>query len=224
MKVIGFTGTQEGMNPDQLRFVEELLQCATKGLGLREVHHGDCIGADAQFHGLVEKLMESGPKIHTVGHPANIPGKRAYCNVNMSYPPKPPLVRNRDIVKCARDFLIATPKEESEIVRSGTWSTIRLARQFKLDVHLVLPSIGSWRPICSAPKDASQLVVQMSNGLVQIAHWAEDLSGSEQPVFQGWFVERPSFMEEIDTPKYWREPTELDKDLPGMLDSRRVFR
>ena len=43
---IGFTGTQKGMTHHQLiKLLDEL--CSYSNI---ELHHGDCIGADAQAH------------------------------------------------------------------------------------------------------------------------------------------------------------------------------
>jgi len=52
---------------------------------------------------------------------------------------KPYLDRNQDIVDGA-DILIAAPNEDKEIVRSGTWSTVRYARKSKKKIILVLRS------------------------------------------------------------------------------------
>jgi hypothetical protein len=43
------------------------------------------------------------------------------------YPTRPYLARNKDIVD-ACTILIATPAQNSEIQRSGTWATVRYAK------------------------------------------------------------------------------------------------
>ena len=52
-------------------------------------------------------------------------------------PPKPYLKRNEDIVnKC--DVLIACPIDKNkEILRSGTWATIRKARKLNKTIYLL---------------------------------------------------------------------------------------
>lgn len=49
-------------------------------------------------------------------------------------------------------------------------------------------SIPLWNPMASAPKNGEHICVQMSDGTIhEDAHWASDLSGEEQPPFEGWF-------------------------------------
>jgi len=45
---LGFTGTQRGMTPDQLEGVAEVVAAFSS---VTSAHHGDCVGADAEFHG-----------------------------------------------------------------------------------------------------------------------------------------------------------------------------
>lgn len=46
-----------------------------------------------------------------------------------------------------------------------------------------------WRTMDRAPKDCTHVHLLMDGGVtVKDAHWAEDLSGEEQPPFRGWFV------------------------------------
>ena len=54
------------------------------------------------------------------------------------------------------------------------------------------PNDGAeWQPMKSAPKNATWVEVLLANGRsVQRAHWASNLSGEEQPPFEGWFYER----------------------------------
>lgn len=49
-------------------------------------------------------------------------------------------------------------------------------------------NLDDWRDIATGPHDASWVEVKMPNGMIWAAHWAEDLSGEEQPPFLGWFV------------------------------------
>ncbi len=55
-----------------------------------------------------------------------------------------------------------------------------------VDAVLVKLAEDPWQPIETAPKNAT--TVRLRNGVRELeGHWASDLSGSEQPPFQGWF-------------------------------------
>ncbi len=116
---IGFTGTRQGMTARQ----RGVVKAALKDKGATEVHHGDCIGADVEFHALAKELG-----IRTVAHPPKDATRRAYCEAHEILEPKPFLVRNAEIVEVC-DYLIAAPYGYKERLRgSGTWATIRMAR------------------------------------------------------------------------------------------------
>lgn len=128
------------MNEQQLQRLRDGLRWLINRHGITVVHHGDCVGADAQFHRLCVALTLI-PKI--VIHPPIDPRKRAYCDLlqNYSWPsqispesmiievrhPKEYLVRNKDIVR-ESDFLFVGPSSNTEELRSGTWSTYRFAK------------------------------------------------------------------------------------------------
>jgi len=96
-----------------------------------EVHHGDCVGADASFHNIAKEL---GKRI--VIHPPENDKLRAYKHGDRMYSRKPYLQRNHDIVK-ASDTMIACPDSSKEKLRSGTWATIRYARKNGKEVNLI---------------------------------------------------------------------------------------
>lgn len=52
------------------------------------------------------------------------------------------------------------------------------------------PNRRPWRDLASAPKNATdvELCLSFKSGEKCIGHWAEDLSGDEQPPFRGWFT------------------------------------
>ncbi len=135
---IGFTGTQRGMTELQEHSVHVLIlqQRPTS------VHHGDCIGSDAVFHEIIEwytRPRRSGHECAIVIHPPRSDAKRAFKKgTGITHPPKPYIQRNHDIVDDS-DVLIATPGEDNEVLRSGTWATIRYARMKKKLVYVVLP-------------------------------------------------------------------------------------
>lgn len=123
---IGFTGTQQGMTDHQKKQVRKVLEDLYKIGGKNIFHHGDCIGADSDAHDIAANIG-----YYIVVHPPIKSSKRAYrtsicCEVRDK---KDYLVRNRDIVD-ESDFMIATPSTKKEILRSGTWSTVRYTRNY----------------------------------------------------------------------------------------------
>ena len=127
---VGFTGTQEGMTNEQWKTVFSFMERLAKTYNL-EGHHGDCIGADSDFHSICRIL---GARVET--HPPDNPVKRAYCEADASHKEKPYLVRNQDIVNVS-GILFGTPRETKEQLRSGTWSTIRKGRK-RVDIPVVI--------------------------------------------------------------------------------------
>ena len=126
---LAFTGTRNGMETKQA-FTVRLLLARKKP---RSVHHGDCKGADAEFHAMA---LKQGCKI--IIHPPTVSTLRAFLSGEKK-PPKPYLERNQDIVDSSSE-LIAAPETEREVTRSGTWSTVRYARKKGKLISIVLPS------------------------------------------------------------------------------------
>lgn len=140
---IGFTGTQEGMTANQLLDLAERLNAMLEDeTDEIEAHHGDCIGADEQFHRLLELMF---PYIKIIIHPPDNPKKRAFCVGDLTLPMKPYLDRNHDIVDSS-DYLIATPKENEEVLRSGTWATIRYASKKDVTTFIIYRENGNDLP------------------------------------------------------------------------------
>jgi hypothetical protein len=125
---IGFTGTQSGMTLAQKIMVAKQIAA----LHPVEVHHGDCIGADSDFHKICEKQDKY---IHI--HPPINNSKRAFCDGHLVHEPREYLDRNHDIVDESY-ILIATPSGP-EKQRSGTWATIRYAKKKGIMVIVVYP-------------------------------------------------------------------------------------
>lgn len=60
------------------------------------------------------------------------------------------------------------------------------------EIHPKLPAAEGWQPPATAPQNASwvQLAYVHPSSIkpvMIIAHWAQDMSGEEQPPFRGWF-------------------------------------
>jgi hypothetical protein len=128
MTRIGFTGTQHGMTDAQKSALRDLLDG-----GAGEFHHGDCIGADSEAHDIAAQCGYT-----IVLHPPTNPAKRAWRDAPLKRDEKPYLTRNKDIVTETAS-LIAAPADPEEQLRSGTWSTVRFARQRRKPVFLILP-------------------------------------------------------------------------------------
>jgi hypothetical protein len=134
--IIGFTGTRNGLTDEQDEALSELVNRLQPG----EVHHGMCVGADEAFH----KIVVAGEYfVNIEGHPPTIPDHMMEYNEEEFFKihfPRPYLERNRDIVKQSQ-MLIACP-EGPEVIRSGTWSTIRYLKKHNWvkDHYIVWPS------------------------------------------------------------------------------------
>ncbi len=132
---VGFTGSRKGMTPVQQEKIRDRLMA----LEPYAVHHGDCIGADQDFHLLVQTTPRSVfTYIHI--HPPADPRQRAWCSGTtvIFHRPEPYLVRNHTIVQYS-GILLAAPSGMQEILRSGTWATIRYAVQLKKRVEIFFP-------------------------------------------------------------------------------------
>lgn len=138
---IGVTATQNGLTEAQVRTAERLLGSAT------EFHHGECVGGDEELHNICRAIA---PDATIVSHPPTDPSKRAFHVVpDLTREPKPYRERNTDIVN-ETDCLIAFSGIPFEIVRSGTWMTVRIARKAlakgdKINIIIVWPD-GSTSP------------------------------------------------------------------------------
>lgn len=119
---VGFTGTQDGMTYKQAAAVNRWLERLREHVG-SSFHHGDCIGADAAAHAMAKHI---GYRI--VIHPPTNELKRAFLKADEYMPAAPYLIRNQHIVD-ASEWMVAAPKQMVEVMRSGTWSTIRYAHK-----------------------------------------------------------------------------------------------
>lgn len=126
---VGFTGTRKGMSEAQFNQLRVVLRRwlqfahdAAGGTSLPEFHHGESPnGASADLDARDEAVC--------------------YGFKQIPHPPKDDtpaamLARNRDIATIY-DILIAAPETDKEVLRSGTWATVRYARAcHKPIIHL----------------------------------------------------------------------------------------
>lgn len=157
--IIGFTGTQNGMNDFQKA---EFLKVLEKFNPVR-LNHGDCIGADKEAHFMFLEWHASHDNAEREIHiySPTLAGKIAFCSIYERWPstlrfklencenpvlvkqhsPKPYLERNKDIVLDS-DILIACPKEPEHTLRSGTWATVRYGWKQKKTVIVIPPLVA----------------------------------------------------------------------------------
>lgn len=132
---IGFTGTREGLTPGQ----QTSLIATLAELDAEWGHHGDCVGADADFH---EACRHAGMKVKI--HPPVKDDLRAFCEGDEQTSPKAYLTRNRDIVN-ETELLIVCPKEMSQQAKGGTWYTFGFAKAIaKKPFILIWPDGSVW--------------------------------------------------------------------------------
>lgn len=131
--ILGMTGSRNGMSD----LCKTKLRQFLRKNNIIECHHGDCVGADEEFHDIAQE-----ENIKIVVHPPKYTSYRAFCIGNTVLPPHDYLFRNRQIVDSS-DMLIAFPPTIKELIQSGTWYTIRYARTKNKKI-LILHSDGSY--------------------------------------------------------------------------------
>ena len=132
--ILGFTGSRKGMTARQFSTFAARLAARP----WERLVHGSAYGADQMAHYVALALRVP---VHL--RPCALVDQVAPCpGAVLVHPARPPLYRNLDIVvECA--LLVACPSGP-EHRRSGTWSTVRAAREQGRRVVLVLPdgSVG----------------------------------------------------------------------------------
>lgn len=137
MIVFGFTGSRHGLTVKQENKLDYIINSLLdKGVEISVAHHGGCVGADYKFATI---MIENG--IKTVRHPASDVDSRFIADDldEVVLAARPALTRNRDIVKFS-DFVLACPNSNTEVVRSGTWSTIRYCKRIKKNHCIIFPN------------------------------------------------------------------------------------
>jgi hypothetical protein len=133
---VGLTGTRRGLASRQADVLTDALtrlarraRVTSRGVVL---HHGDCVGVDAQGAEIARALG-----YRLVSHPPLNPKLRAHVASDAVLPAKPYLDRDRDLVDCTV-VLLACPAQRSARLGSGTWFTIDYARSLdrpRLIIH-----------------------------------------------------------------------------------------
>lgn len=138
-QTLGTTGTRTGMGFKQVQAYRTFM---THNPYFVTVAHGACQGADAMVH--YTSLIEFHKAIAV--HP---PSNQKFMSMNlirsvdvMWFDPKPYAERNQDIVDSA-DQLVAFPQFpewDDASRRSGTWQTVRMARNKGIEIVQIYPS------------------------------------------------------------------------------------
>ena len=127
---VGITGTHHGGTPAQLHSLRTFLT----DLKPSRLDQGDCIGVDAEA-----ALMAHAMGIWIVSHPPTNSWRRAFCHADEFREPKAYIKRDQDIVN-ETDMLIGVPYTSHEVLRSGTWATIRYAKKVNKIIYLIIPN------------------------------------------------------------------------------------
>jgi hypothetical protein len=128
---IGITGTRFGLAVPQSKGLFEVLRRLFVPDSV--LHHGDCKGVDEQGAALARSMG-----YELCSHPPSDDKLRAFVPSRFLMWPLPYMERNRAIV-LQSSVLVACPDSQVETLRSGTWSTVRIARELVLPVVLVFP-------------------------------------------------------------------------------------
>jgi hypothetical protein len=141
---VGITGTRKGATGRQIISLAEVLA----HMGAKELHHGDCVGADEQSHNLARALRMS-----VIIHPPIKPDFRAFCGwryiIEMDsavmedkvliLPEDNYLSRNRSIVG-STEVTIAMPDGIELKRHGGTRYTADYAREMSRPLVLIWPN------------------------------------------------------------------------------------
>lgn len=132
---LSFTGTHRGMTQPQILKLAEFIAKASV------LVHGACVGADDQADLLAVFFCVPRRALPSTSVSMRVPydtllsriGSRIFIDLA-----KPPLVRNKHIIT-AGDRLVACPAQVLEVLRSGTWATVREARRQGVPVVVITP-------------------------------------------------------------------------------------
>jgi hypothetical protein len=128
---LGFTGTRSGMTDEQKNTFKQVLLALIP----THFHHGDCLGADADAHDIVKKVL---PACQIIIHPPEKTELRAYKEGHYIHETKGYLARNRDIVNDS-DLLVGNPYQTEWSYTGGTWYTIDYAKKRSKLANIMWP-------------------------------------------------------------------------------------
>lgn len=197
----------EELEPGQLEnfmraFDNHIGSCRASCACGREFYNSDDIGCFE--HGELEKLEASNATNlnHCVGY-VEFEGSQYVSDCDCWHP------RAAKIIK----WLGFMGGRVAEFLTMEKRRLEKVAADAPVVVSVEVPPGDEWKPILLAPRNATHLRVMMWDGTIhEDAHWACDLSGEEQPPFQGWFVPvkdhagKVTAYSGIKVPKWWALP------------------
>ena len=135
---IGFSGTRHGMTLPQRRAVYRVFRWYRDNRRAITVHHGSCVGADAEAHDIARMLLLA-VTLHPGMEADGSQPLTASCALlrgwgERSWAPQPYLLRNQVIAACA-GVLIAAP--HGELPSHGTNHAISCAVKLERPVIVV---------------------------------------------------------------------------------------
>lgn len=130
---VGFSGSRDGLTDAQRRSLEKLLLEIDEDGVIEEVAHGDCVGADEDFHCLAKKLL---PNASVVIHPPANSALRAFCIGTEIREEKSYNIRNAEIVR-ESDIVIACPQTAISKPHSGTWNVVNMTRKYGRNLFII---------------------------------------------------------------------------------------
>ena len=134
---LGITGTRNGMRPKQMQTVRSIVGFLLPD----EANHGNCVGADAEFHDIIRELTRAVIVVHPPTNKDHVADKQG----DFILPARKYMERNETIVN-ASVLMLATPFEYNERGRgSGTWAAIRYTRKVRKPLIIIWPD-GTFTP------------------------------------------------------------------------------
>ena len=134
---IGVTGTRSGATLYQIESVYKFLNKCVEFCQSRdeiiELHHGDCVGADADVTSIASSLG-----IRLISHPPIKEDLRAFVNSQETRDPFSYFERNRHIVD-EIEILFVVPYQMSRQTSGGTWYTYDYACKKNKHVKIFWP-------------------------------------------------------------------------------------
>jgi hypothetical protein len=131
---ISVTATRIGLTTKQSKAAVMLLRKLKPDILI----HGAANGGDSELHDLA-KLMGINVEVYpAVGVASNV-NNLHYVDGDVIHFPAAPLVRNKTMIDAA-SITLAFPGEMYEVLRSGTWASIRYARSKGTTLYIIYPN------------------------------------------------------------------------------------